>query len=692
MLKLQNSPCRRLALCAAAACLALVCLLAGCGAQERTSEDGAFRYRVVNGAEAVITGCELDGVNLNIPFGMDACLVTGIEDGAIPDGTVALTLPDGVEVSEGALSECTTLRYALLPAGLEVAGLPEGCRVLRSGEAYGESILTGIHADESGALFGLLDEGSEAVLLSVPAGVSSYEVPEAVGVSLVTRMDAAALDEAADLETLVLHENISFPPEMFPALQAIPELTYPEDSLLADYILTVDAANRINEQRAAAGIDLRIEPDMDIIRAARVRMEELGESYSSARPDSSDGKTALAEAGVEYHFAQHYHWHGASVEEMYEELLASILTHETDPEAVLLNERIGLSAGCGPYSEEEDYVSYAFLTNATQTELNDGNIQYEYRDGMLMPVSLNQNGPAWIHLYGSLYGAQVGDLPEGFFDGNPNLRAVMLTEDSPHEDQIPDGIAVVRRGEDTGDGLAETIYINDYRGGMVYVGTDRDRCVLWDIPRGLDSTALQPSMGGLPVTYISRNAIAYNRSTLEMLVIPFDCGFAPSMSGIMSEIYVSFYKEQDGEPYLVDYEDADYFNALYFSLEFTNELVAAVNELREESGLERMSATSYELTRAAWTLAKEQADTFGTTRPDGESWTTALSEEYVDWSNGYIWLQKYDQDNIDEFEAEVIAEVFAPARDDGSLFDTAAMGVYMTEDLTLYVCALGILS
>ena len=194
------------------------------------------------------------------------------------------------------------------------------------------------------------------------------------------------------------------------------------------------------------------------------------------------------------------------------------------------------------------------------------------------------------------------------------------------------------------------------------------------------------------MTYISRNAVAYNRSTLEMLVIPFDCGFAPSMSGIMSEIYVSFYKEQDGEPYIVDYEDADYFNALYFSLEFTNELVAAVNQLREESGLERMSATSYELTRAAGTLAKEQADTFGTTRPDGESWTTALSEEYVDWSNGYIWLQKYDQDNIDEFEAEVIAEVFAPARDDGSLFDTAATGVYMTEDLTLYVCALGILS
>ena len=64
----------------------------------------------------------------------------------------------------------------------------------------------------------------------------------------------------------------------------------------------------------------------------------------------------------------------------------------------------------------------------------------------------------------------------------------------------------------------------------------------------------------------------------------------------------------------------------------------------------------------------------------------------MDWSNGYIWLQKYDQDNIDEFEAEVIAEVFAPVRDDGSLFDTAAMGVYMTEDLTLYVCALGILS
>ena len=692
MLKFQSFPYRRLALCAASACLALIFLLAGCGEKERTSGDGAFRYRVENGAEAVITDCELDGVNLNIPFGMDACLVTGIEDGAIPDGVVALTLPDGVEVSEGALSECTTLRYALLPEGLEVPGLPKDCRVLRSGEAYGESALTGIHVDENGALFGLLDEGSEAVLLSVPAGVSSYEVPEAVGVSLVTGMDAAALDEAADLETLVLHEEVSFPPEMFPALQAIPELTYPEDSLLADYILTVDAANRINEQRDAAGISLRIEPDMDIIRAARVRMEEQGELYSSARPDSSDGTTALAEAGVEYHFAQHYHWHGASVEEMYEELLASILTYEADPEAVILNERIGLSAGYGPYSEEEDYVSYAFLTNATQTELNDGNIQYEYRDGMLMPVSLNQNASAWIYLYGSLYGAQIGDLPEGFFDGNPNLRAVMLMEDSPHEDQIPDGIAVVRRGEDTGDGLAETIYINDYRGGMVYVGTDRDRCVLWDIPRGLDSTALQPSMGGLPVTYISRNAIAYNRSTLETLVIPFDCGFAPSMSGIMSEIYVSFYKEQDGEPYIVDYEDADYFNALYFSLEFTNELVAAVNQLREESGLERMSATSYELTRAAWTLAKEQADTFGTTRPDGESWTTALSEEYVDWSNGYIWLQKYDQDNIDEFEAEVIAEVFAPARDDGSLFDTAAMGVYMTEDLTLYVCALGILS
>lgn len=674
----------------AAACLSALCLLAGCGEEERTSGDGTFRYRVENGAEAVITSCLPDDANLNIPFGLDTCLVTGIEDGAIPDGVVALTLPDGVEMSEGALSECTTLRYALLPGGLEVPGLPEDCRILRSGEAYGENTLTGIQVDENGALFGLLDEGSEAVLLSVPAGVSSYEVPDMVGVSQVTRMDAAALDEAEDLETLVLHEELSFPPEMLPTLQAIPALSYPEDSLLADYILTVDAANRINEQRVAAGIGLRIEPDMDIIRAARVRMEEQGEDYSFDRPDSSAGTTALAEAGVEYHFAQDYHWHGAGLEEMCEELLASILTYEADPEAVLLSERIGLSAGYGPYSEEEDYVSYAFLTNATQTELNDGNIQYEYRDGMLMPVSLNQNASAWIYLYGSLYGVQVGDLPEGFFDGSPNLRAVMLMEGSPHEDQIPDGIAVVRRGEDTGDGLAETIYVDDYLGGLVYVGTDRDRCVLWDIPKGKEAVAVRPSFNGMPVTYINVDAISYNRSSLKALTIPFDCGFSPAISGIMNEFVVNFYKDGEDEPIYVDYEDADYFNALYFSLEFTNELVAAVNELREESGLERISTTSYELTRAARTLAKEQADTFGTTRPNGESWTTALNEEYVDWSNGYIWLKKYEQDNIDEFTAEAIAEVFAPARDDGSMFDTAAMGVYMTEDLTLYVCALGI--
>ena len=688
MQKQQHSS-RRGALWMAAACLALAGLLAGCGGGPRTSEDGAFRYELEDGGKAVITGCEAAGAAVSIPAVVDGRLVSAVAAGAIPDGVYALTLPEGVALNGGALSECSTLRCVVLPQGARTPALPEGCRALRSGEAYGESVLTGVFADESGALFALLDEGARAVLLAVPEGADSYEVPYAAEGVLVTGLDAAALDGADDLETLVLHEEMSFPPELLDALRALPGFSYPEDTLTADYVLTAEAAERINEQRAAAGVDGRIEPDMDLVRAARVRKDEQAESYSFQRPDGSPGTTVLDEVGADYRFKTDYHSYGDDLDAMAGDLTAVIAENESDPDALIRYERIGLSAGYGPYSEEEDFTAYAILTNSTQDELTFGSVRYEFRDGQLMPVSPAQEDVLWLSLYGEINGAAVGGLPGDFFDDCPGLEAVLLSQDSPHEDQIPDGVAVVRMGEDTGDGAAVSLWVHDYEGGMVYVKTDRDRYVLWDIDPNADSTALQFQIDGLPVTYINSSAIAYARS-LERLIIPFDCGFSPSMSGVMNELEMFFYKDVDGTGVLVEYDDEDYFNALYFSLEFTNELVSSINELREESGLERMTMTSYELTRAARTLAMEQAETFGTTRPNGESWTTALNEEYVDWSSGYIWLKKYDESNIDEFTAEAIAEVFAPARDDGSLYHTAAMGVYMTEDLTLYVCALGI--
>ena len=309
--------------------LLLLFSLVGCQQEERVSEDLNYRYLPTEGLEAVLTGYDGGSGNLEIPGIIDGYIITGVADGAVPDGVVALTVPDGTVLDEGALSLCTTLRYALLPADSNAA-LPDGCELYTRGQVYDESeniCLDGIYLDDYGALYGLLDNG-EAALLMLPDDITEYVMPVTAGYSIVTYIDAEALDGATSLVSLELFDGIEFPYELYPALCELEDLSYPRDTLLSDYLLTMEAATIINEQRAEVGIEKRIEPDINIIRASRVRCGELSELASFDRPDGSEGATALDDEGVEYRFNTAYYWHGSDLEDMEQVLIESIVSNE----------------------------------------------------------------------------------------------------------------------------------------------------------------------------------------------------------------------------------------------------------------------------------------------------------------------------------------------------------------------------
>lgn len=677
------------ALIAGVTLLLLVFSLVGCQQEERVSEDLNYRYLPTEGLEAVLTGYDGGSGYLEIPGIIDGYIITGVADGAVPDGVVALTVPDGVVLDEGALSLCTTLRYVLLPADSN-ATLPDGCELYTRGQVYDENeniCLDGIYLDEYGALYGLLDNG-EAALLMLPDDITEYVMPVTAGYSIVTYIDAGALDGATSLVSLELFDGIEFPYELYPALRELEDLSYPRDTLLSDYLLTMEAATIINEQRAEVGIEKRIEPDINIIRASRVRCGELSELVSFDRPDGSAGATALDDEGVEYRFNTAYYWHGSDLEDMEQVLIESIVSNEINVDAVLLHDYIGISSGWGPYNEHENYVSYAFLTNDTQDELTYGSLKYEYVDGELIPSELTQDNYVSVSLYGKLYGAKVGELPDGFFDGT-KVKALFLASDYPDEYELPENLVAVRDGEDSGDGIIESVYVDEY--GAVYVATDRDRYVLYSLPDGIESYVVFYELDDMPVTYISRNAIAYAKD-LNLLYISDMCGTSPILSDILAEKNIQIYQiNQAGEAVSIAADDYNTYNTLFCSLSSTADLIAESNKQRENNGQDRITSSSYELCRAAWVLAKEESESFELTRPDGSSWSTALNDEYVDYDSANILIKKYTLDNLNTLDVTAIAREFAATRDDGQLHDTVAMGVYMTESYDVYLCILGVI-
>lgn len=668
---------------------------------ERESEDGLYRYRMEDGM-VVITQYRGEKSALTIPQFLDEEKVMDLDDHAIPESVEVLSLPVTVtEIGEEAFASCPGLKYLLVAEETSLPdSMPEGCRIFYSGTAYGELWLASLAMDPEGVLYGVLNDFSTAILLSVPEGLASYEIPELQGASAglrpedvadvtlcaVTSMDPKALEEADSLTSLTLNGNMSFPAEMYDRLASLEAFSYPEDSFTYDYILTLQAARQINEARSAADMDARIEPDLSVIRAARLRMEELGEAYSTNRPDSSEPETALTECGVSYNLMTSYTHHGANLDEMCGAMVSTLADTYANPQDVYQYDKLGLSAGYGPYSETEDYVMFAFLTSTTATACSYGGIYYELREDQLVPVSC-QEGYNWLIMAGRLRGKPVAAPAEGFFEScaSGGVRAFFLAEgcEAAVEEAIPDSFSVIRQGEDVGDGTASSLYV-DPANGCVYVLTDRGCCVLWDIPAEITELELPETVGDYYLTYIHTNAVSGERA-LGRLGIPRYCGFDPAQYLHFNQygIYV-----HDGNGFVLTEDYVGYYNSLYYALRMTHEMLTSINRYREDSA---PAATAFALTRAAWELAYEQSELAGTIRPDGSEWYSVLEEESITgWGHGEIWFKTAVSLDEDIGLFDLLREIAAP-NDNGQLYQYVGVGVGVDpEDNSLHFCFLAI--
>ncbi len=677
-------------------------LLGGCG---KTSEDGLFRYSMSHGTLTVTDYRDDERSVVIIPMAIDGEVVSGIGDGAIPQSAVALTLPVTADaISEEAFSECPDLKYLLVGSDTELPEeMPEDCRVYYHGTSYGDLWLEYLHLDEDGVLYGLLNDGYTAVVLSVPEGVEEYEIPfgvaQSVGLSsrnmmltsyTVSYLDGAALDDAEDLRLLTLNDNMGYPLDMVEKLRGLDDLLYTEGTLTADYVVTAYTAAEINAARSAAGISTLIEPDMQVIQAARQRMQEMREDYAGQRPDGSSTYTALDQAGVRYNLATGYSHHGADLGEMRGSMITTLVNNCADPAAAYQYDRLGISVGYGPYNAEEDYVTYAFLTNTTTTSFTYGGIDYELQNDQLIPVSC-QEGYSWFMLMPSLYGKAIGAPAESFYEScaSTGVRAIFLDDayTGVAPENIPENLIAIREGDDMGDGNAVrssySFYV-DSSTGCVYVLTDRDCYVLWHIPAEATAVEVPRYIYDYPVTYVHVNAVSGERA-LQQLGLPLGCGFDPGQSVSFAPFDIYVYMD---EMVLTEQHYA-YYSSLYYVHKLTASMAFMANNDRPTEDTPPV-IPSYELMRAARQIAAEQTELTGLIRPDGSEWSTVLAQEYVTgWENAEIWLRTASSLNEDIGLDDIASEI-GGLQDDGSLYNYVGAGCWFDADLILHVCVIAI--
>ena len=652
------------------ALLCLLCLLCACG--EKTTEDGLC-YTKRDGAVA-ITGYEGEAPLMTVPARIGEDPVTLLAEGAVPAHVTALSLPEGLAAEEGAFAQAEKLKWVFAGGTEKPAGLPEECIFYYGGQDTGLGALTDIALDELGNLCGTTEEGT--VVLAIPAATEYFVMPETA-----CYLAAGALDGVQGLKSVSLGEDNGFAPEMLEELRELEDFFYPEPSVTADYVLTVEIIEQANQARAQAGMD-PLRPDLALIRAAGLRTAELWEAFSYDRPDGRSGYTALEEAGAEYNLAKPLAYRNQSdMDAMVEQVSGILAESYADPEADILYERIGVSSGVQLEHAESPYVMAGFLTTVTQEQVTNDSVTYELRDGVLVPISSEDR--VSLYLPAELNGRQTGAPAEEFFASVPSLRLLFLAEDYLHAQSIPDQYVVICQGEDSGDGAVTSVHVD--AAWNVYALTDRNRYVFWCTLSDEEDISIRRQIDGVTVSSLRPGALEPAKSQEATLLLPDECGFAEEDLDIIDSYSMRTYNDA----YELVKSDQDQMNTVYYSIMLTRHLVEEINEAR--SGDMVKVTAPYELARAARILVKEQPEQFGVTRPDGSSWTTALDEVQIeDWEKGRISLKKYtDLTEVQSYLSEMV-EKLAPAQEEGHVFTKVAMALHVV-DGAYYFCTLATL-
>ena len=653
-------------------------LLSGCQ-KERTGKEGLFQY-TVSGRRAIITGYTGGGSMLQIPaFFEDLILVDSVADGVIPQSVMGLQVPDGVEINWASLSD-SNLRYVMTYEQQQIDGLPENCACFYYGQPFGEFSLQEIYVDSQGVLYGGMNDGESALLLSIPEDVEEYRVQQVIltaqSMYTVTSIDAAALDHAGSLRSLSLRDGMIFAPQLLDSLLSLEEFSYPDGSIAADYTLTLTAVQQINQQRTAQGME-PIQWDLSLIQAARSQRKKLDEQGASS---ASGDLSALKENKISYNLAASCLERGSDLEQLCSTLPQTLAAQLSDPLSAVTYERIGISAG----GQGENCLAQIFLTNQTQTEVSDGSLRYQLQDGLLIPVAVEE-GTDFLNLVPQAYGRDTTPLDQALLEQLPDTLRVAFISASYGEaidpELFPEECVVVREGEETGDGLAQSLY-QDPENGCLYVKTDRERYVLWDIPPQLEQVLIPETIEGIPVTYVSTKAVTGERA-LQELILPQGCGFDPrEVETFVGNFQLNVHRQ--GEILLEP--DKEFYRSMYCNAAMTTLMVELVNRLQPEEAEEIIP--SYSLMRAAQTLAEEQSILFNVTRPDGSEWFTVLEEEDVlDWKHGGIWHKRLK--SLDELtQLQEVAEDFAAFQEKSYFYHYVGVGMFVSDSGEFYISSI----
>ena len=662
----------------------LACILSSCG--EKVSEEG-FRYTVSSG-RAAITGYEGEEREVTVPEELDGVPVAAVISGAFPGDILGVSLPGSIEtVEEGAFSMEAPPRYILLGGtDTAVSGTPEGSQVLRVGQQLETGALESVFLDASQVLYGVTDAGG-AELLGFPEGLDVYEVPAQLDQDYpYTYISTAALEAGPAFSLLSLGENTAVSPDYLEQLRESGALLYPEDSLSADWVLTVEAAGQVNQERQEFGLD-PISPDVALVRAARTRMKELSQSYSFDRPDGSPWSSVLTEQEIPYQLANSLRGHYDSLEEGYAAAAAAAADYYAQAENGVLFDKLGLSLGSGFYQGEDACLLGGIVTNTTLTELVWGGLTYsiEADHAELSGVS---EGTIDVALSEELYGktvtgiragafanasavrsvrlnSSIGQLDSSVLEGCGSLRALLVYEGTTVSGSLPGQCEVVVRGMDTGDGLVESLNV-DYN-GYVYLYTGLDRYVLYDIPDDVDQIVVVRRLGDCPVTLLHPHALE-NKPNLETVILFWNSGIDPATLDILSQ-YTVLVADDNGERI----ESGSLGDTLYGAAILSVALADQINAMRPE-GAEEIRAT-YKAVRAAWLMAQEQAEQYTLTRPDGREWTTIFDDEAMEgWDYARMYRDvTYDAAGIDAAIAAFAQD--AAAQEEGGYYREVGMGL-----------------
>lgn len=345
-----------------------------------------------------------------------------------------------------------------------------------------------------------------------------------------------------------------------------------------------EVMNLVNDERKSCGLK-PLTIDEELCKVAQVRSEEIVENFSHTRLDGSRWVTVLEQANIYYHSA------GENIAAGFrtaEEVFESWMQSEEHRQNILSCEycRQGVALTFAEGTEYEYYWAQIFTDDDDHHVYDtDSESDEDYAEAVTKYVNIEREKA----------GLQPVELDEELCKA-AEIRAAEIVASFSHERPNGNSWYTVLREADipyrfAGENIA---------GGFITA----DRVVAaWMESEGHRENILcdKYTKMGVGLCHIEGTVFIYYWDQIFT-----DGGTNP---------------DDDGNNDMGENDNV-----------FANEVVKLVNEEREKAGLPALEYDA-NLTRAAQRRSEELVQSFGHTRPDGQSWFTILDEENISYSS-----------------------------------------------------------